>query len=458
VQAHSVTNTHTLSGESETLASLLDLRMRVAAGVLYSSKVGSDTTTTSNSDSVVLPLGPSTPYRLAGAPSVTSSNSKYMVNNSKIEVPVSINANGLAVEGLSTVVAFITQSSNYIDSTDTQSGDGPTVLAVFGPGSNRTYTVGSNASAISTTDNLAPGEVATTTSENLSDAVDDAAAPFTLTLALGTLAADDATVFSFPTTGFNPIEPIQIILIVTTRLGHRVLGTTLTYQPPLLLSRLANGVTIRYMGTDEAVGNAWSQLSKPRFVYEDPRNTGTSEYFAVVIGTTANGKIGEYAKTAASTFFTPPGENSPVPFNNIVTTLVDNMSSLFNNAITFNKSIRSWDTSAVYTMDFMFAGANAFNQDVSSFDTSNVQNMEYMFSMGGIDPQFNNAGLPGIGSWNTSKVTTMKGMFQNAMRFNQNLTAWVVSQVTQNSNMFYSATNMLAVNYPQFSSQLMLFP
>ena len=209
--------------------------MRVAAGVLYSSKVGSsDTTTTSNSVSVVLPLGPSTPYRLAGAPSVTSSNNnKYMVNNDKIEVPVSINANGLAVEGLSTVVAFITQSSNYIDSADTQSGDGPTVLAVFGPGSNRTYTVGSNASAISTTDNLAPGEVATTTSENLSDVVDDAAAPLTLTLALGTLAADDATVFSFPTTGFNPIEPIQIILIVTTRLGHRVLGTTLTYQPPL---------------------------------------------------------------------------------------------------------------------------------------------------------------------------------------------------------------------------------
>ena len=134
------------------------------------------------------------------------------------------------------------------------------------------------------------------------------------------------------------------------------------------------------------------------------------------------------------------------------------MGSLFNNAITFNKSVKSWDTSAVYTMDFMFAGANAFNQDVSSFDTSNVQNMEYMFSMGGNDPQFNNAGLPGIGSWNTSKVTTMKGMFQNARRFNQNLTAWVVSQVTLNTSMFYSATDMLAVNYPQFSSQLMLFP
>ena len=209
------------------------------------------------------------------------------------------------------------------------------------------------------------------------------------------------------------------------------------------------------MGTDEAVGNAWSQ-SKPLFVYEDPRNSGTSEYFAVVLGTTANGKILDYAKTtgsAVSTFFTPPGENSPVSFNNIVTTLVDNMSGMFSNAGTFNKSISSWDTSAVYTMDFMFAGANAFNQDVSNFDTSNVQNMEYMFSMGGggINPPFNNANLPGIGLWNTSKVMTMKGMFQNARRFNQNLRAWNVSQGTQNSNMFHSATDMLVVNYPQFS-------
>jgi hypothetical protein len=232
VQAHTETNTHTLSGE--TLASVLELRMRVAAGVKYTSKVGAGSTSpVSISVSVVLPLGPPTPYRVAGAPSVASSNSIYMVNNGNIEVPVSINANGLAVEGLSTVVAFISQNSNYSDSADPQSGDAPMVLAVFGPGSDRTYTVGSNASAISTTDNLAPGEVATTTSENLSDNIDDGAAPLPLTLALGTLAAGDATVLSFSATGFNPTAPIQIILIVTTRLGHRVLPpTTLNYQAP----------------------------------------------------------------------------------------------------------------------------------------------------------------------------------------------------------------------------------
>lgn len=71
--------------------------------------------------------------------------------------------------------------------------------------------------------------------------------------------------------------------------------------------------------------------------------------------------------------------------------------------------------------------------------------------MGGTNPQFNNAGFPGIGSWNTSKVITMEGMFLNARRFNQNLRAWVVSQVTRNSRIFYSATDMLVYNYPQFS-------
>jgi hypothetical protein len=229
VQAHSATNTYTLS--DETLASLLELRMRVAAGVPYTSKVDTANTTSSNSDSVVLPLGPSTPYRLAGAPSVTSSNNKYtVVNNDKIEVPVSINANGLAVEGLSTVVAFISQNSNHTDSTDAQGG-GQTVLAVWGPGPSRTYTVGSNAG--SNASDLAPGKVATTTSENLVDSIDEGATSITLALALGNLSDTDASVISFPTAGsgfrFITTAPIQIILIVTTRLGHRVLGTVLTY-------------------------------------------------------------------------------------------------------------------------------------------------------------------------------------------------------------------------------------
>ena len=231
VQAHSVTNTHTLSGE--TLADILDLKMQVKAGVKYTSKVGSGTVSAPlNSDSVVLPLGPLTPYRVAMAPSVTSGYSKYTVNGGRVEIAVSINSNGLAAEGLATVVAFISQESSLPVSGNPQAGVGGTALTVFGPGSTRSYTVGANASASSTTDNLAPGESVTTTPEDLKTSA-GAIESGSFTLTLGSLTGTDASVLSFPTTGFNTTAPIAIILIVTTRLGHNLLSTILTYQAPL---------------------------------------------------------------------------------------------------------------------------------------------------------------------------------------------------------------------------------
>ena len=179
-----------------------------------------------NSDSVVLPLGPLTPYRVAGVPSVTS-NGKYTVNGGKINIAVSINANGLAVEGLATVVAFISQDSDYTNAEVQAAGVGGTALAVFGPGSTRSYTP----SASSTPGHLIPGDIVTTTPENLSDSI-GAIESGSFDLTLGTLGAGDASVFSFPTTGFNTTAPIQMILIVTTRLGHDIATTVLTYQAP----------------------------------------------------------------------------------------------------------------------------------------------------------------------------------------------------------------------------------
>ena len=225
VQVHSAVNIHTIPGDA--LASVLDLRMRVKAGVKYTSKVGSGTVSAQlNSDSVVLPLGPLTPYRVAGVPSVTS-NGKYTVNGGKINIAVSINANGLAVEGLATVVAFISQDSDYTNAEVQAAGVGGTALAVFGPGSTRSYTP----SASSTPGHLIPGDIVTTTPENLSDSI-GAIESGSFDLTLGTLGAGDASVFSFPTTGFNTTAPIQMILIVTTRLGHDIATTVLTYQAP----------------------------------------------------------------------------------------------------------------------------------------------------------------------------------------------------------------------------------
>ena len=68
----------------------------------------------------------------------------------------------------------------------------------------------------------------------------------------------------------------------------------------------------------------------------------------------------------------PPNESSPVLFNNIVTTLMTDMSNMFSGTTTFNQPINSWDTSNVTNMNYMFDQAIAFNQNISGWDVANV--------------------------------------------------------------------------------------
>jgi hypothetical protein len=43
---------------------------------------------------------------------------------------------------------------------------------------------------------------------------------------------------------------------------------------------------------------------------------------------------------------------------------------------------------------------------------------------------FNNNGNSSIGNWNTGAVTDMSTMFADAIIFNQNISGWIVAQVT----------------------------
>ena len=73
--------------------------------------------------------------------------------------------------------------------------------------------------------------------------------------------------------------------------------------------------------------------------------------------------------------------------------------------------IGDWNVSAVTGMQELFAFQD-FNEDISRWDTSNVTTMLMMFNQAS---SFNQP----VEGWNTANVTNMDGMFENASSFTQ---------------------------------------
>jgi surface protein len=108
------------------------------------------------------------------------------------------------------------------------------------------------------------------------------------------------------------------------------------------------------------------------------------------------------------------------------TSLITDMSYLFQDREDFNENINNWNVSKVTTMEGMFLGAERFNQPLDLWDVSSVTNMWHMFEN---THNFNQ----NISSWDVSSVTNMSHMFFGSS-FKQNINSWDVSSVT---NMYF---------------------
>jgi surface protein len=115
---------------------------------------------------------------------------------------------------------------------------------------------------------------------------------------------------------------------------------------------------------------------------------------------------------------------------------VKDFSYMFYSASVFQGTISTWDTSSAETMESMLSEASSFWDNVSMWDVSNVINMNFLF---------NNAvsfSGDGIARWNVSKVTSMQGMFSGVFLFDEDLSSWDTSSVTDFTSMVSAVTTM----------------
>jgi|TARA_B110000091_G_C13624782_1_gene394523 surface protein len=109
--------------------------------------------------------------------------------------------------------------------------------------------------------------------------------------------------------------------------------------------------------------------------------------------------------------------------------------AMLTRAIERDIDLTKYCTSKIVDMLFLFEEASYdFNQNISSWDVSNVTNMSFMFYAA---QSFNQD----IGNWDVSNVTDMSIMFDYAESFNQDIGNWDVGNVTFMNSMFWYASS-----------------
>ena len=96
--------------------------------------------------------------------------------------------------------------------------------------------------------------------------------------------------------------------------------------------------------------------------------------------------------------------------------------------------LENWDVSKVTNMKGMFQDCYKFNANLSNWDVSSVENMKRMFQN---CYNFNSD----LSKWDVSEVTDIHSMFYNCKNFNSDLSKWNVSSVRYMTSMFDHCTN-----------------
>ena len=258
--------------------------------------------------------------------------------------------------------------------------------------------------------------------------VSNSAGAFTYSSSNPAVATVSGSTVTIIATGTTTITATQAA--TATHASNSITATFTVIPPPPPIS-LNNG-TLTYTGNAALV-----PTSSALFFEGDLRGTGL-EWFAVVKDGMKSA-ISAYASGTNGPFI-PSGQTVPVPFNNIVTTLMTNFGDLFSNKSSFNEPISSWDTANVLSLYGTFSNNAQFNQPIGSWNTAKVTNMMNMFNTA-------NAFNQPIGSWNTSNVRAMDVMFNDATIFNQPINTWDVDNVTSFS-LFRSGSALSNENTP----------
>ena len=99
---------------------------------------------------------------------------------------------------------------------------------------------------------------------------------------------------------------------------------------------------------------------------------------------------------------------------------------VFQTKAALQAAIRSWCSNE--------QAALATYGSINDWDVTAVTDFDHLF-MESVAENFNSD----IGRWDTSRVTTFKGLLDEALAFNQDITGWDTSSVTDMSQAFQSA-------------------